>query len=106
MTDQYSGGLADVAAVDIGRNEGARLVACLASLAGRVPVVVYVDSGSTDGSVAAAKAAGASVVTLDMDRPFTAARAPRRLGGRYAACIAALPGLALRALAARQGQAE
>jgi exopolysaccharide biosynthesis WecB/TagA/CpsF family protein len=31
--------------------------------------------------------------------------APRRLGRRYAACIAALPGLTLRALAARRGQA-
>ena len=64
-----------VDAVVIGRNEGARLVACLASLAGRVRRVVYVDSGSTDGSVAAAQAAGAQVVALDMARPFTAARA-------------------------------
>lgn len=67
--------LADVAAVAIGRNEGARLVACLASLAGRVSTIVYVDSGSTDGSVAAAQAAGAEVVALDMTKPFTAARA-------------------------------
>jgi GT2 family glycosyltransferase len=64
-----------VDAVVIGRNEGARLVACLGSLAGRVRRVVYVDSGSTDGSVAAAQAAGAQVVALDMARPFTAARA-------------------------------
>lgn len=64
-----------VDAVVIGRNEGARLVACLASLAGQVRRVVYVDSGSTDGSVAAAQAAGAQVVALDMARPFTAARA-------------------------------
>ena len=64
-----------VDAVVIGRNEGARLVACLASLAGRVRRVVYVDSGSTDGSVGAAQAAGAQVVALDMARPFTAARA-------------------------------
>lgn len=64
-----------VDAVVIGRNEGARLVACLDSLAGRVRRVVYVDSGSTDGSVAAAQAAGAQVVALDMGRPFTAARA-------------------------------
>lgn len=64
-----------VAAVAIGRNEGARLLACLASLAGRVDQVVYVDSGSTDGSVAAARAAGVEVVTLDMSVPFTAARA-------------------------------
>lgn len=37
--------------------------------------LVYVDSGSTDGSVAAATAAGAEVVALDMAQPFTAARA-------------------------------
>lgn len=64
-----------VDAVVIGRNEGARLVACLASLQGRVRRLVYVDSGSSDGSVAAAQAAGAEVVALDMTQPFTAARA-------------------------------
>jgi GT2 family glycosyltransferase len=64
-----------MAAVVIGRNEGDRLVRCLASLQGRAGPVVYVDSGSTDGSVAAAQAAGAQVVELDMNRPFTAARA-------------------------------
>lgn len=62
-------------AVVIGRNEGARLVACLGSLAGQVRRVIYVDSGSTDGSVAAATTAGAQVIALDMTRPFTAARA-------------------------------
>lgn len=66
---------ADVGAVVIGRNEGARLVACLASLSGRASPVVYVDSGSTDGSVAAARAAGAVVVALDTREGFTAARA-------------------------------
>lgn len=64
-----------VAAVLIGRNEGARLKAALASIPPRVWPVVYVDSGSTDGSVAAAEAAGARVVRLDMTQPFTAARA-------------------------------
>lgn len=59
----------------IGRNEGARLVACLASVGPQVDRMVYVDSGSTDGSVAAAEAAGARVVALDLSRPFTAARA-------------------------------
>lgn len=62
-------------AVVIGRNEGARLVACLASLGGQVRRVVYVDSGSTDGSARAARDAGAEVVDLDMAQPFTAARA-------------------------------
>lgn len=64
-----------VAAVLIGRNEGARLIAGLASLQGKVARIVYVDSGSTDGSVAAARAAGAEVAELDMTQPFTAARA-------------------------------
>ena len=62
-------------AVVIGRNEGARLVTCLTSLrAGDVPVV-YVDSGSSDGSVAAARGLGVEVVELDLSTPFTAARA-------------------------------
>lgn len=67
---------AQIAAIAIGRNEGPRLEACLASLkAAGFARIVYVDSGSNDGSVAAATAAGASVVQLDMSRPFTAARA-------------------------------
>jgi GT2 family glycosyltransferase len=36
---------------------------------------VYIDSGSTDGSVELAKAMGAEAVVLDLDTPFTAARA-------------------------------
>lgn len=67
--------LTDTGVVAIGRNEGERLHACLASLVGRVACTVYVDSGSTDGSVAWAEQAGAEVVRLDMQRPFTAARA-------------------------------
>ncbi len=64
-----------IAAVVIGRNEGARLLACLAALEGQVAQVVYVDSGSTDGSFAVAERAGAQVIALDMSQPFTAARA-------------------------------
>tara|TARA_R110002110_G_scaffold48601_16_gene144766 strand:- start:354 stop:1289 length:936 start_codon:yes stop_codon:yes gene_type:complete len=64
-----------IAAVVIGRNEGARLIACLERLAGRVDRIIYVDSGSTDGSLEAAGDAGATVVALDMGQPFTAARA-------------------------------
>lgn len=64
-----------VDAVVIGRNEGARLLACLRSLQGQVRHIVYVDSGSTDGSVEAAARLGARVVPLDMGQPFTAARA-------------------------------
>ncbi|MBI1173625.1 glycosyltransferase [bacterium] len=63
-----------LAAVVIGRNEGARLRACLGSLAG-VGRIVYVDSGSTDGSQDLARALGAEVVALDLSQPFTAARA-------------------------------
>ena len=63
-----------VAAIVIGRNEGERLIRCLASLAGVSPVI-YVDSGSTDGSLEAAQDAGAEVVELDLSLPFTAARA-------------------------------
>lgn len=64
-----------VDAVVIGRNEGERLLACLRSLQGQVRRVVYVDSGSVDGSQAAAAALGAEVVVLDAGEPFTAARA-------------------------------
>lgn len=66
---------ADVAAVAIGRNEGARLDACLRSLLPQASRVVYVDSGSTDGSAEAARDLGAEVVDLDLTVPFTAARA-------------------------------
>lgn len=68
-------GHADIGAVAIGRNEGERLIRCLASLSGQVGHMVYVDSGSTDGSADAARAAGATVVVLETDQPFTAARA-------------------------------
>lgn len=68
-------GRTDIAAVAIGRNEGARLIACLDSLTDKVGRIVYVDSGSTDGSLAAARARGAELVELDMTIPFTAARA-------------------------------
>jgi GT2 family glycosyltransferase len=59
----------------IGRNEGDRLVKSLASVLPQARRVVYVDSGSTDASVANATKAGAEVVNLDMSVPFTAARA-------------------------------
>lgn len=59
----------------IGRNEGARLERCLTSVVGQVECVVYVDSGSTDGSVERARDLGCEVVELDLSVPFTAARA-------------------------------
>jgi len=66
---------ANVGLVAIGRNEGERLRKCLTSVLGKVDKVVYVDSGSTDGSVEMASGLGVAVVQLDMGRPFTAARA-------------------------------
>src|SRR5882672_6198540 len=64
-------------AVIIGRNEGERLRRCLTSLRlWNKSLVVYVDSGSTDGSAQWARAHGVVVVDLDMQVPFTAARAP------------------------------
>lgn len=66
--------------VAIGRNEGDRFRACLASLPQGIPAV-YVDSGSTDSSVALAEEAGVHVVHLSTDRGFTAARA-RNAGWR------------------------
>jgi len=65
----------EITIVAIGRNEGERLRACLTSLQGLR--VVYVDSGSHDGSVALARSMGAEVVELSTERPFTAARARR-----------------------------
>jgi len=59
----------------IGRNEGERLTACLRSCLGHAHRVVYVDSGSTDGSIAMAQSLGVETVLLDLVLPFTAARA-------------------------------
>lgn len=65
----------NLGAVAIGRNEGDRLKACLRSLVQVCDRVVYVDSGSSDDSVAFARGLGVIVVELDIDTPFTAARA-------------------------------
>lgn len=64
----------NIGIVVIGRNEGERLAACLASLP-RVHRIVYVDSASSDASVAVAHGAGVAVVELDTTRPLSAARA-------------------------------
>jgi GT2 family glycosyltransferase len=61
--------------VAIGRNEGERLARCLDSVIKQTSAVVYVDSGSSDGSVPRARALGVDVVELDLTLPFTAARA-------------------------------
>jgi glycosyltransferase involved in cell wall biosynthesis len=67
--------LARVGVVAIGRNEGERLRRCLSSLDPPARPMVYVDSGSTDGSPDLAQSLGAQVVALDLSIPFTAARA-------------------------------
>ncbi len=66
-----------IGVVVIGRNEGERLRRCLRSVAEDPsrPLVVYVDSASTDDSVETAHGLGAVVVNLDVTRKFTAARA-------------------------------
>jgi GT2 family glycosyltransferase len=61
--------------VIIGRNEGERLLACLRELLPQRRPLLYVDSGSIDGSVGRARALGVPVLQLDPSRPFSAARA-------------------------------
>lgn len=68
------------AVVVIGRNEGERLLRCFASIGSTYPVV-YVDSGSTDASIEAARARAITVLELPTDIGFTAARA-RNAGWR------------------------
>ncbi|MBC7482259.1 MAG: glycosyltransferase [Rhizobacter sp.] len=80
----------DLGVVAIGRNEGARLRACLASVIAGAGCTVYVDSGSTDGSAELARSMGAVVVDLDMRQPFTAARA-RNVG--FEMLLSTLPGV-------------
>lgn len=78
----------NVGVVVIGRNEGERLKKCLDSLGGIAKRIVYVDSGSTDGSREMAREMGVEVVGLDMRVPFTAARA-RNEGFRHLRKLAA-----------------
>ncbi|MBD2089496.1 glycosyltransferase [Microcoleus sp. FACHB-1515] len=67
--------MSQVGIVLIGRNEGDRLIRSLDAVVGSSRPVVYVDSGSTDGSCQAALDRAVDVVTLDLSIPFTAARA-------------------------------
>ena len=64
-----------VGLVVIGRNEGDRLRQCFVSVLNEVTDIVYVDSGSTDGSVEMARSLGVDAIELDLTIPFTAARA-------------------------------
>lgn len=63
--------------VVIGRNEGPRLMRCLQSIhdvhdLGAEIEMIYVDSGSTDGSPEVAASFGARVIVLNTDRPTAA----------------------------------
>ncbi len=65
----------DIGFVIIGRNEGERLRACLASVQKQASKIVYVDSGSVDNSCDIAASVGVNVHPLDKSKPFSAARA-------------------------------
>src|SRR5579863_4215153 len=73
--------LADVGVVVIGRDEGERLIRCLNSLGLTASTsdvergIVYVDSGSKDGSMEVAERLGAIAYALPVGEPFNAARA-------------------------------
>lgn len=71
-----------VGVVVIGRNEGARLEGSLRAALAETMCVVYVDSGSSDGSADRARALGVPVLELDGAIPFTAARA-RNAGAAF-----------------------
>jgi cellulose synthase/poly-beta-1,6-N-acetylglucosamine synthase-like glycosyltransferase len=79
--------------VIIGRNEGARLTRCIASVKamrginGKIQII-YVDSASTDGSPERARAQGAQVIVVHPERPSAAL-------GRNAGWQAALASLVL-----------
>ena len=66
-----------LAVVAIGRNEGQRLRTCIesAKAGGFAQLIVYVDSGSTDGSADYARSQSCQVVNLELSTPFTSSRA-------------------------------
>ena len=65
----------NIGVVVIGRNEGERLKRCLSSVLNQVDRIIYVDSGSSDGSVEYAESLQIEAVQLDMTIPFSAGRA-------------------------------
>ena len=64
-----------IGVVIIGRNEGERLRRCLTSAVREAQVLLYVDSDSSDGSVALAESLGIETLRLDPSRQLSAARA-------------------------------
>jgi len=70
-----SGQRTGVPIIVIGRNEGERLRRCLPSAIVCSSTVVYVDSGSTDGTLDFARSLPCTVVELDPSIPFSPARA-------------------------------
>ncbi len=58
----------------IGRNEGERILKAVESFPASSASVIYVDSGSTDGSVDLIISKGINVHSLSPEKPFTAAR--------------------------------
>lgn len=87
MTHDPAAPPVDLSVVVIGRNEGERLARCLrsvdqADLDGLRTELIYVDSGSTDGSLQTAASLGARALPLD-DLAPCAAKA-RNLGWRSA----------------------
>ncbi|MEG4628664.1 hypothetical protein QUB56_03245 [Microcoleus sp. AR_TQ3_B6] len=69
--------------VAMGRNEGSRLRQCLMEAIGQVAWVVYVDSGSTDGSLKLSRSIGADKLELDLQhfasKPATISSSLNRL---------------------------
>ena len=65
----------------IAKNEESMLPGCLESVRGVVDEIVLVDTGSTDGTMALARAAGATVLERPWDDDFSA---PRNLAAAHA----------------------
>lgn len=86
--DPAAAGAGPLGVVLIGRNEGERILRAIGALPRPFPPVVYVDSGSTDGSPERVEGLGVDVHRLDPSRPFSAARARNEgldfLRGRHA----------------------
>jgi GT2 family glycosyltransferase len=85
VTEQLHAG-----AVAIGRNEGERLRRCLESIRAQGIPAVYVDSGSSDGSVTLAHELGAEILELDPSKSFSAARARNEGAARLRESVEAL----------------